>query len=132
MMMEVRSESDTVLDTFPDEVIREVQADMRELRLTVAMSHVSRSKPTDCSEIVMESVKRAADELGYESMRLPSGAGHDAVYVAPTGPVGMIFVPCLNGRSHCPEEWIDPAQLAAGTMVLFQTILDLDHKLAMS
>jgi N-carbamoyl-L-amino-acid hydrolase len=62
-------------------------------------------------------------------MRLPSGAGHDAVYMAPTGPIGMIFIPCLNGRSHCPEEWIEPAQLLDGTRVLYQTVLELDRRL---
>jgi len=63
-------------------------------------------------------------------MRLPSGAGHDCVYVAATGPIGMIFLPCLNGRSHCPEEWIEPPQLVDGTRVLYQTIRELDAVLA--
>jgi len=67
--------------------------------------------------------------LGYASMRLPSGAGHDAVYMAPTGPIGMIFIPCLNGRSHCPEEWIEPVQLLDGTRVLYQSVLELDRVL---
>jgi N-carbamoyl-L-amino-acid hydrolase len=74
----------------------------------------------------MEAVARAAAACGYRSHHLPSGAGHDAVYVAPTGPMGMIFIPCLNGRSHCPEESIESLQLLNGTRVLLQTLLDLD------
>ncbi|XXN19559.1 M20/M25/M40 family metallo-hydrolase, partial [Achromobacter xylosoxidans] len=52
------------------------------------------------------------------------------VYMAPTGPIGMIFIPCLNGRSHCPEEWIEPKQLLDGTRVLYQTVLELDRVLS--
>ncbi len=48
------------------------------------------------------------------------------MYMAPTGPMGMIFIPCLDGRSHCPEEWITPGQLLDGTRVLYQTLLELD------
>ncbi|WP_268606105.1 M20/M25/M40 family metallo-hydrolase, partial [Escherichia coli] len=87
-------------------------------------------QPTDCTPLVMDAVQAAADQLGYANMRLPSGAGHDAVYMAPTGPIGMIFIPCLNGRSHCPEEWIEPAQLLDGTRVLYQLVLELDRRLS--
>ncbi|KQP35790.1 Zn-dependent hydrolase [Pseudorhodoferax sp. Leaf274] len=130
MMMEVRSESAEVLDSFAREVMAAVEAPLRELRVAAHVTPVSRSKPTDCAPWVMDTIERAAGTLGYRSMRLPSGAGHDAVYMAPTGPIGMIFIPCLGGRSHCPQEWIEPAQLLDGTRVLYQTVLDLDRKLA--
>ncbi len=71
----------------------------------------------------------AAGRLGYTSVRMPSGAGHDAVYMKNVRPMGMIFVPCLNGRSHCPEEWLDPNQLLDGTRVLAETLLLLDRVL---
>jgi N-carbamoyl-L-amino-acid hydrolase len=50
--------------------------------------------------------------------------------VSALGPIGMVFVPCLKGRSHCPEEWLEPQQLLDGTRVLYQTLLDLDQQLA--
>ena len=58
-------------------------------------------------------------------MRLPSGAFHDAQFVVPVCPTGMIFVPCRKGISHNPAEYSEPAQLAAGTRVLTQTLFDL-------
>jgi N-carbamoyl-L-amino-acid hydrolase len=130
LMLEVRSDSDAVLDDFPETLMAGVAADLQALRLTASAAHVSRAKPTDCAPLVMDAVADAASQLGYPSMRLPSGAGHDAVYVAPTGPIGMIFIPCLNGRSHCPEEWIEPGQLLDGTRVLYQSILELDRRLS--
>lgn len=127
LMLEVRSDSDAVLDRFPEELMARVTDDLAALRLSAAAAHVSRAKPADCQPLVMDAVERAATALGYASMRLPSGAGHDAVYVAATGPIGMIFIPCLNGRSHCPEEWIEPQQLLDGTRVLYGTVLELDR-----
>ena len=79
----------------------------------------------------MQGIEQACDNLAYASMRMPSGAGHDAVYMAPTGPIGMIFIPCLNGRSHAPEEWINPGQLLDGTRILYETVHILDSSLAM-
>ncbi|CAB3922792.1 Zn-dependent hydrolase [Achromobacter anxifer] len=129
MMLEVRSDSDAVLEGFPESLMAEVAEGLKALRLQASVAPVSRALPTDCSPLVMDAVEAAAKDLGYASMRLPSGAGHDAVYMAPTGPIGMIFIPCLNGRSHCPEESIEPAQLLDGTRVLYQTVLELDRAL---
>ncbi|WP_258128550.1 Zn-dependent hydrolase [Achromobacter anxifer] len=129
MMLEVRSDSDAVLESFPESLMAAAAEGLKAFRLQASVAPVSRALPTDCSPLVMDAVEAAAKDLGYASMRLPSGAGHDAVYMAPTGPIGMIFIPCLNGRSHCPEESIEPAQLLDGARVLYQTVLGLDRAL---
>jgi N-carbamoyl-L-amino-acid hydrolase len=130
LMLEVRSDSDEVLDTFPEAMLASVTQSLEEVRVTAQATHVSRAKPTDCSPLVMDAVQGAAGSLGYANMRMPSGAGHDAVYVASAGPIGMIFIPCLNGRSHCPEEWIEPEHLIDGTRVLYRTLQTLDRVVA--
>lgn len=130
MMLEVRSDSADMLETFPEELFAEVQPVLAGLRVRADMQEVSSSRPTDCQELVMHSIEQACGRLGYAHMRLPSGAGHDAVYMAPTGPMGMIFIPCLKGRSHAPEEWIEPSQLLDGTRVLYETVRVLDARLA--
>jgi len=129
MMLEVRSDAQSVLDTFPDELFAEAQAGLAQLRVRAEMHDLSRSLPTDCQELVMQCIEQACQNLAYANMRMPSGAGHDAVYMAPTGPIGMIFIPCLNGRSHTPQEWIEPSQLLDGTRVLYETIRVLDARL---
>jgi N-carbamoyl-L-amino-acid hydrolase len=130
MMLEVRSDSAGVLETFVEEVMSGVRAGVESLGLTLGCTQVSHSLPTDCTPFMVDLIEQAAQTLGYASMRMPSGAGHDAVYLAKTGPMGMIFIPCLKGRSHCPEEWIEPEQLLDGTRVLYETLIALDRKLA--
>jgi len=130
LMLEVRSDSPEILEEFPEAVLEETRAALADLRVWARAEHVSRAAPTDCDSLVMDAIARAAAALDYPSLRLPSGAGHDGVYVSRTGPIGMIFVPCLDGRSHCPEEWLEPSQLLDGTRVLYRTILELDRALA--
>ncbi len=127
MMLEVRSDSASVLETFVDAIVAAVQPGIDASGLGFLCTQVSHSLPTDCTPFMIDLIERAAGAQGYLSMRMPSGAGHDAVYMAKTGPMGMIFIPCLKGRSHCPEEWIDPRQLLDGTRVLYETILRLDR-----
>lgn len=130
MMLEVRSDRQAILEVFSEELLAAVEPELKALGLELRHSRVSQAAPTDCDEGVMQAIDDAAAALGYASRRMPSGAGHDAVYLAKTGPVGMVFIPCLNGRSHCPEESITPEQLLDGTRVLCQTLLTLDRRLA--
>ena len=69
---------------------------------------------------------QAADALGLTWMAFPSGAGHDAAHLAARCPAGMIFIPSRDGRSHCPEEWTDRADVAAGAHVLAATLTRMD------
>ena len=59
---------------------------------------------------------------------MPSGAGHDAQSIALLAPVGMIFVPSVNGISHSPEEFTEPKDVANGTAVLLEAILTADSR----
>ena len=62
--------------------------------------------------------EKAALAQGLRTLRMSSGAFHDAQFMAGLCPAGMIFVPCRGGVSHHPSEYSSPAQLAAGTRVL--------------
>lgn len=130
MVLEVRSDNSAVLAAFPEAILAAVAEGLRALRLSLHMRELSRSASTACDPMVMRVIQKAASALGYESMVLPSGAGHDAAYMAHSGPVGMIFIPCKNGRSHCPEEWTEPQQLVDGTRVLAASLLALDKALS--
>ncbi|MFU8878645.1 MAG: Zn-dependent hydrolase [Wenzhouxiangellaceae bacterium] len=71
-------------------------------------------------------IEAAAQGRGYSSLRMPSGAGHDAQAVAHVAPIGMIFVPSRNGISHAPAEFTADGDLARGAEVLLDTVLAID------
>ncbi len=81
--------------------------------------------PTVFDARIVDLVRAKADALGLANMDMPSGAGHDAMHVAPLGPAGMIFVPCERGVSHNEAEAATPADLAAGARVLVDCLAAL-------
>lgn len=44
--------------------------------------------------------------------------------------VGLVFVPSLDGRSHCPEEWTDYEQLQKGVEVYLHTVLEVAEQVS--
>ncbi|WP_191084324.1 Zn-dependent hydrolase [Roseococcus microcysteis] len=84
--------------------------------------------PADFGAVVPDAVEAAAASQGLRHMRLPSGAFHDAQFLVPLCPTGMIFVPCRGGVSHHPSEYATPEALAAGTRVLAQVLADLANR----
>ncbi len=95
---------------------------------TPASYHVRhRIEPALCAAEVQAVIAHAATTLGLSAQRMPSGAGHDAQYLARVGPVGMIFVPSVGGISHSPEEYTRPEHVENGANVLLQTVLRLDQ-----
>jgi N-carbamoyl-L-amino-acid hydrolase len=126
MVLEVRCGDEAATRAFGKTLIEEVRPSLEALRLDVQAEPVSHASPTPCAPLVREAIRTAASSLGLSSRDLPSGAGHDGVFVALTGLIGMIFVPCLDGRSHAPEESIEPHQAADGARVLYETVRRLD------
>jgi beta-ureidopropionase / N-carbamoyl-L-amino-acid hydrolase len=70
-------------------------------------------------------VRAAVRVLGYSSMEMVSGAGHDSCNLAAVVPTAMIFVPCAGGLSHNEAETAAPADIEAGANVLLHTLLAL-------
>lgn len=97
--------------------------------VTVEVTPLMREPPLRISPEMVEHAAAAAEAVGVPHQRLVSGASHDANHVATLCPAGMLFVPCRDGRSHCPEEWTEAADLAAGTRVLLELVLRLDRTL---
>ncbi len=64
-------------------------------------------------------IEEAVADLGLVGQRMPSGAGHDAQELVRIGPMGMIFVPSVDGVSHSPREFTRPAadRVAVGSAV---------------
>jgi N-carbamoyl-L-amino-acid hydrolase len=89
----------------------------------VAIKETFHAMPVGFDAGIIECIERAA--AGFGHTRLASGAFHDAQFVVPIAPTGMIFVPCRKGISHNPAEYSSPAQLAAGTQVLARALLEL-------
>jgi N-carbamoyl-L-amino-acid hydrolase len=71
----------------------------------------------------VKAVLDVAAELGYSSLPMVSGAGHDASYINQVAPTAMIFVPSIGGRSHVEVENTSWEDCEAGANVLLHCML---------
>jgi N-carbamoyl-L-amino-acid hydrolase len=74
---------------------------------------------------LVDAVERSAQRLALRSMRMASGAGHDAMALAEVTPAGMVFVPSVGGRSHDPSELTPWQSCVDGANVLLGAALEL-------
>jgi N-carbamoyl-L-amino-acid hydrolase len=93
----------------------------------IIITKVGHNPEAMAAPAIQAHIEHAAAGLGLKTMRLPSGAGHDAQMMAKICPMGMIFVPSVGGVSHSPRELTRWRDCANGANVLLQTILEIDH-----
>lgn len=74
-------------------------------------------------ERLVTRVLDTAAELGYSTLPMVSGAGHDASYTNHVCPTAMIFVPSIGGRSHVEVERTTWEDCEAGANVLLHCVL---------
>jgi allantoate deiminase len=95
--------------------------------LSVDLANTKWVPPAPMDESVRAHIGKAAGEHGVDALAIPSGAGHDSQMWAPHVPTAMIFVPSVEGRSHCPEEYTTPEDCALGASVLAATLRRLAY-----
>jgi len=84
----------------------------------IEAQRTSATDATAMSEDVIATFEAAAAACGKSSRRQPSGAGHDAMYLARQLPAGMIFIPSIDGRSHDVSEDSHEHDIIAGCEVM--------------
>jgi len=94
----------------------------QERRLGLAIRTLQEKPPVAMHPDLRALLARAAKECGVKATEMVSGAGHDAQILAARCKVGMLFVPSVGGRSHCPEESTNPEHLRLGTEVLARSL----------
>ena len=79
------------------------------------------------TNVVAMATGQHAKALGLSSIKMNSGAGHDAQVIGLKVPTGMIFVPSRKGISHSPDEFTCGDDLEKGAYVLRETIYRLAY-----
>ncbi|CAH0165042.1 N-carbamoyl-L-amino acid hydrolase [Massilia sp. Bi118] len=122
--IDLRNVNDELLNTMHEEMTAFIQRTVSETGLKIQLERVSYYPPCPFHPDCVGAVRKAAATLGYSTMDVVSGAGHDAIYVARLAPAGMIFVPCKDGISHNEIEDARPDHLEAGCNVLLHAMLE--------
>jgi len=89
-------------------------------------------EPCATDAMVRGALAAGALACGASCAEITSGAGHDAQSFAGVVPIGMCFVPSIEGVSHAPAEATRDEDLVRGAAVLAASIVVLDRTLVAS
>ncbi|WP_304812995.1 Zn-dependent hydrolase [Falsiroseomonas sp.] len=121
--IDLRHPDAAMLTARGDAIAATIHAAMAKCRATV--TETFNALPARFDAMVQDSIEASARALGLGVKRMPSGAFHDAQFLVPVCPSGMIFIPSRGGISHHPAEYSTPSQVAAGAAVLAGVLVDL-------
>ena len=125
-LFQLRDADPAVLDRLHAELNDLIAAANRVSRCTFELTVISQSTPARMDERLMAALDTAAERHAPgKHMRMPSGAGHDAQWLARKLPAAMMFVPSINGISHHWSENTSDEDLVLGAQVFTDAIAEV-------
>jgi N-carbamoyl-L-amino-acid hydrolase len=118
MLFQIRDDNPDVIDRL-EGLLRSMAADVTaQGRCSVAVERLRTGAPAMMDGKFQQAIEDASLALaGGRSIRMPSGAGHDAQILATIMPAGMLFVPSIGGISHHWSEDTGDADIVTGAQV---------------
>jgi N-carbamoyl-L-amino-acid hydrolase len=123
MTVDLRHTDESVLRQAEAEFAEVLDRVARDEGVSIQRRTLARFAPVVFDTAMVDLVESTAQRLGHSTMRLPSGAGHDAQMLARVCPTAMVFTPSIDGLSHNIAENTHPADLESGANVLLQVLL---------
>lgn len=131
--IDLMSADDTFMDEFSGELHRIIWNEAKRFGVKAVIDRTDLAAGVaQLDPELLDLLERCSETRGHSWVRMPSGAGHDAVIVSQVErsdgsaiPTGMLFVPCKEGVSHSRDEFATPEQVARGTEVLHDALLEM-------
>lgn len=123
MTVDLRNTDDAVLTDAEHRLADFVAAAAADESVDVTSRSLARFAPVEFDDAMVGLVDETATALGHSTLRLSSGAGHDAQMLSRVCPTAMVFTPSVNGLSHNIAEYTAPDDVEAGANVLLHVLL---------
>jgi beta-ureidopropionase / N-carbamoyl-L-amino-acid hydrolase len=122
MLFQIRDDDPGVIDRL-EGLLQSMAAEVTaQGRCSVKLERLRTGAPAMMDGAFQQTIEAAsASFAGGKSIRMPSGAGHDAQILATIMPAGMLFVPSIGGISHHWRENTDDADIVTGAQVFVET-----------
>jgi N-carbamoyl-L-amino-acid hydrolase len=125
VLLEFRAPEESDFQKLDSALMELAQTEAKRFGLDLKADFRGRHSPTPMSDAARRAFVDSCDSLGLTHMPLVSGAGHDGQSFAGICPVGMIFVPSVDGASHAPREFSKWEDCVNGANVLLHAALRL-------
>jgi N-carbamoyl-L-amino-acid hydrolase len=118
MLFQMRDDDPAVIAGLEDLLQSMADEETAQGRCRVTVERLRTGAPAMMDGKIQHAIEAAAVAFaGGRSLRMPSGAGHDAQVLATIMPAGMLFVPSIGGISHHWTEDTDDADIVTGAQV---------------
>ncbi len=123
--IDIRSGSDAVRDAAAADVSAAIGEIAARRGVKVAERRILQAASVPCAPLLEDAWAASIERItGRPALRLPSGAGHDAMMMASLTDIGMLFVRCGNGGiSHHPDETLSAADADVAARVFRDFLL---------
>jgi hydantoinase/carbamoylase family amidase len=125
LLLEFRSPDQDQLSRLDIALMDLARAKAEQFGLKLLTEPLGRHMPNLMSKDIQGIFQESCNLLGLSNIVLASGAIHDAQSLVDLCPIGMIFVPSVDGASHAPREFTKWDDCVNGANVLLQTVLKL-------
>jgi N-carbamoyl-L-amino-acid hydrolase len=122
MLFQMRDDDPNVIERLEAHLRRMAAEVTAEGRCGVEVERIRTGAPAMMDAAFQDAIEAASARCADgKSIRMPSGAGHDAQVLATIMPSGMLFVPSMGGISHHWSENTDDADIVTGAKVFVET-----------
>jgi allantoate deiminase len=124
-LLDVRHANDAVRNAAVVAMIQQAEAIATKRGVQVA-PHTQLEQPAVPLDSQLTTILHdAAAQAGFPSRRMTSGAGHDAMILAPKIPSAMLFLRSPGGLSHHPDEAVLPQDVEAALATTMEFLAHL-------
>jgi N-carbamoyl-L-amino-acid hydrolase len=125
MTLDVRSASTEAKSEFLTSLSDTLDESRQKTRCDIDLSLLATTEIAPMDSNLQAIISEQAQALSLPHSPLASGAGHDSAHLSRFAPAAMIFIPCVDGLSHCAEELTSSDAIAKGAAVIIRSILSL-------
>ncbi len=128
--IDLRSASDALRDAAAADISAAIGEIAVRRRVKVEQRRLLQAAAVPCAVALQDAWAASIERItGRPALRLPSGAGHDAMMMASLTDIGMLFVRCGNGGiSHHPDEALCAADADIAARVFQDFLLHFEGR----
>jgi ureidoglycolate amidohydrolase len=114
-----------------DDLVRALAATTKRVsskrKVSIHTALLNADAPADCDPAIIAALSESCYEHQLNFLPMVSRAYHDSLFMARIAQVAMLFIPCLHGYSHRPDEYAHPDDIVRGTVILAETLAALSR-----
>ena len=109
-------------------ILEEIKNELKKIEnggVKTSIKELTKAKETKSNEEILKIIEEKALKRKISYKFMYSGSNHDTSIISEICDVAMIFVPSVNGSSHCPEEYTKEIDIQNGCQLLLDTVEEL-------